>query len=94
MKDLAVKPLADRIIVQPDPPEELTEGGLLIPEKAREKPLRGTIVAIGTGTNDEMMVLKNGQRILFGKFSGVPITVGDEEFLIMKQSDALALLEE
>ena len=87
-------PTGDRILVKPDAPEELTEGGLLIPEKAREKPLRGVIVAVGEGTNDEEMIRKPGERIIFGKFVGVPLEVNGDDLLIMKQADALVWLEE
>lgn len=91
---MKAQPLADRILVQADPPETITESGIIIPDGSREKPQRGTIIAVGAGTNEEKMFLEVGQRILYGKFVGIPILIDDQECLVMKMSDPLCLISE
>ena len=86
-----IKPLADRVLVAPAPAEEKV-GGIIIPDTAKEKPLRGKIVAVGCGTKDEEMVLKEGDEVLYGKYAGTEIELDGEKFLIMRQSDVLAIL--
>ena len=87
-----VKPLADRVLVQPAAAEEKTIGGIIIPDSAKEKPLRGTVIAVGKGTKDEEMVLKPGDMVLFGKHAGTELELDGEIYLIMKQSDVFATL--
>ena len=91
---MKVKPLADRVLVQPTPAEEVTASGIIIPDSAKEKPLRGKVLAVGNGTKDEEMVLKEGDVVLYGKYSGTEITIDGEKLLIMKQSEVLAIVEE
>lgn len=87
-----IKPLADRVLILPAPAEEKTIGGIIIPDTAKEKPLQGKIVAVGHGTKDEEMVLKEGDTVLYGKYSGTEIEHEGEKYLIMRQSDILAVL--
>lgn len=89
---MKVRPLADRVIILPAPAEEKTIGGIIIPDTAKEKPLKGEIVAVGNGTKDEEMVLKNGDQVLYGKYAGTEIEIEGEKYLIMRQSDVLAVL--
>lgn len=88
-----IKPLADRVLISPVPAEEVTMSGIIIPDSAKEKPLRGTIVAAGNGTKDEEMVVKEGDVVLYGKYAGTEIEVDGEKYLIMRQSDILAVCE-
>ena len=85
-------PLADRVLINPAKAEEKTVAGIIIPDTAKEKPLKGEVVAVGEGTKDEKMVLKAGDTVLFGKYAGTEIEVGEEKYLIMRQSDVLAIL--
>jgi len=87
-----IKPLADRVLIQPTPAEEKTAGGIIIPDTAKEKPLQGKVLAVGTGTKDEQMVLKAGDTVLYGKYSGTEVELDGEKYLIMRQSDVLAIL--
>lgn len=87
-----IKPLADRVLILPAPAEEKTIGGIIIPDTAKEKPLQGKVVAGGHGTKDEEMVLKEGDTVLYGKYSGTEIEHEGEKYLIMRQSDILAVL--
>ncbi len=87
-----IKPLADRVLILPAPAEEKTIGGIIIPDTAKEKPLQGTVVAVGNGTKDEEMVLKVDDRILYGKYSGTEVEIEGTKYLIMRQSDVLAVL--
>lgn len=89
---MSIKPLADRILVKPLAAEEKTIGGIIIPDSAKEKPAKGEIIAVGTGTKDEEMILKVGDIILYGKYAGTEIEYEGEKFLIMRQNDALATL--
>ena len=86
-----VKPLADRVLVLPAPAEEKV-GGIIIPDTAKEKPQHGTVVATGNGTKDEEMVLKEGDEILYGKYSGTELEFEGTKYLIMRQSDVLAVV--
>ena len=88
-----IKPLADRVLILPAPAEEKTIGGIIIPDTAKEKPLQGKVVAVGHGTKDEEMVLKEGDTVLYGKYSGTEIEHVGEKYLIMRQSDILAVVE-
>lgn len=87
-----IKPLADRVLVKPAPAETKTVGGIIIPDTAKEKPLKGEVIATGNGTKDEEMILKAGDQVLYGKYSGQEIELDGEKFLIMRQSDVLAIL--
>ena len=89
---MKIKPLADRVLVLPAPAEEKTIGGIIIPDSAKEKPLKGKVIAIGNGTKDEEMVVKPDDTVLYGKYAGTEIEVGEEKYLIMRQSDVLAIL--
>ena len=89
---MSIKPLADRILVKPLAAEEKTIGGIIIPDSAKEKPAKGEIIAVGTGTKDEEMILKVGDIILYFKYAGTEIEHEGEKFLIMLQNDALATL--
>jgi chaperonin GroES len=79
--------------VKPAPIEEKTAGGIIIPDTAKEKPLKGEVVAVGQGTKDEEMVVKEGDKVLYGKYAGTEIEIDGEEYLIMRQSDILAIIE-
>ena len=87
-----IKPLADRVLVLPAPAEEKV-GGIIIPDTAKEKPQHGTIVAAGNGTKDEEMILKEGDEILYGKYSGTELEIEGTKYLIMRQSDVLAVVQ-
>ena len=87
-----IKPLADRVLVLPAPAEEKTVGGIIIPDSAKEKPLKGTVIAVGNGTKDEEMVVKPTDKVLYGKYAGTEIELDGEKYLIMRQSDILAIL--
>lgn len=87
-----VKPLADRVLVRPLEAEEKTAGGIIIPDTAKEKPQKGTIVAVGTGKKDEPLTVKEGDSILYGKYAGTEITVEGEDYLIMRESDIFAIV--
>jgi chaperonin GroES len=92
-----VKPLADRIIIRPLEAEEKTAGGIIIPDAAKEKPQKGEVVAVGPGKVAESgqkieMALKNGDKVLYGKYSGTEVSIDGVDYLIMKESDVLAVL--
>lgn len=89
---MSIRPLADRVLVRPATQEEKTVSGIIIPDSAKEKPLRGEVVAVGTGTKDEAMVLQPGDVVLYGKYAGTEIEHEGEKYLIMRQSDVLATL--
>lgn len=88
-----IKPLADRVLIKPAPAEEKTASGFIIPDSAKEKPLRGEVLAAGNGTKDETMVLKAGDQVLYGKYAGTELEIDGEKLLIMRQSDVLAVIE-
>lgn len=90
---MKLKPLADRVLIQPVPAEETTLSGIIIPDSAKEKPLKGTVIAAGNGTKDEEMVLKEGDTVLYGKYAGTEIELDGEKYLIMRQTDVLAVFE-
>jgi chaperonin GroES len=92
-----VKPLADRIIIRPLEAEQKTAGGIIIPDNAKEKPQKGEVVAVGPGKVSDGgqkidMSLKNGDKVLYGKYSGTEVSIDGQEYLIMKESDVLAIL--
>ena len=87
-----IKPLADRVLILPAPVEEKTLGGIIIPDSAKEKPLRGEVIAVGNGTKDEEMILKAGDQVLYGKYAGTELDLDGTKYLIMRQSDVLAII--
>jgi chaperonin GroES len=93
-----LKPLADRVLVEPAPAEEKTVGGIIIPDTAKEKPQRGTVIAVGPGKNAENsgtlvpLTVKVGDTILYGKYAGTEITVEGKEYLMMRESDIFAIV--
>ncbi len=87
-----IKPLGDRVLVQPTAAEEVTMSGIIIPDSAKEKPLRGKVLAVGNGTKDEEMLLKAGDEVLYGKYAGTEIEFEGEKYLIMRQNDVLAVI--
>ncbi|MCM1309501.1 MAG: co-chaperone GroES [Bacteroides sp.] len=87
-----IKPLADRVVIRPMAAEEVTMAGIIIPDSAKEKPLKGEVLAVGNGTKDEEMVLKTGDTVLYGKYAGTEVELDGEKLLIMRQSDVLATL--
>lgn len=88
-----LKPLADRVIILPSPAEEVTVAGIIIPDSAKEKPLKGTVMAVGTGTKDEEMVLHEGDTVIYGKYAGNEVEYDGEKYIIMRQSDVLAVVK-
>lgn len=90
---MKIKPLADRVLIEPTAAEEVTLGGIIIPDSAKEKPLKGTIVAVGNGTKDEEMVLKVGDTVLYGKYAGTELELEGEKYLMMRQADVLGIIE-
>ncbi|MFN6379186.1 MAG: co-chaperone GroES [Flavobacteriales bacterium] len=89
---VSIKPLADRVIVEAAPAESTTASGIIIPDTAKEKPQRGTVVAVGNGKKDEPMTVKVGDTVLYGKYAGTEITVEGKEYLIMRESDIFAIV--
>ena len=87
-----VKPLSDRVMIEPNPAEEKTAGGLFIPDTAKEKPLAGKVVAVGPGTAEVTMEVKVGDQVLYGKYSGTEINIDGKDYLIMRQNDILAII--
>lgn len=92
MSNVNIKPLADRVLVEPAPAEATTASGIIIPDTAKEKPQRGQVVAVGTGKKDEPMTVKVGDAVLYGKYSGTELSVEGKDYLIMRESDIFAVL--
>jgi len=92
MAKLKIKPLADRVLVEPASAEQKTAGGIIIPDTAKEKPQKGTVIAVGPGTTDEKMTVKTGDTVLYGKYSGTEISFEGKNYLIMKESDIYAII--
>jgi chaperonin GroES len=91
-KLLNITPLHDRVVVKPAPAEEKTAGGIIIPDTAKEKPQRGTVVAAGNGKKDEPLVVKVGDTVLYGKYAGTELQLEGGDYLIMRESDILAIV--
>ena len=89
---MAIKPLADRVLIEPAAAEEKTIGGIIIPDTAKEKPLQGKVVATGNGTKDEEMVVKEGDTVLYGKYAGTELEYDGKKYLVMRKSNILAIL--
>lgn len=87
-----IKPLADRVVVEPKEAETKTASGLYIPDTAKEKPQQGTVISVGPGTKDVEMEVKVGDVVLYGKYAGTEVSFEDKKYLIMKQSDILAII--
>ena len=87
-----LKPLSDRVLILPNPAEDKTAGGLIIPDTAKEKPLAGKVIAVGPGTSEIKMEVKVGDQVLYGKYAGQEINVDGTDYLIMKQQDILAII--
>ena len=92
MSKLNIKPLADRVLVESAPAEEKTASGIIIPDTAKEKPMKGKVMAVGTGKKDEPMSVKVGDEVLYGKYAGTEITVDGTEYLIMREADIFAII--
>ena len=95
---LKVRPLADRVVVEPAPAEDVSSGGIILPDTAQEKPLEGKVVSVGGGARNEngqvvALDVKKGDRILFGKWSGTEVKIDGKELLIMKESDIMGIIE-
>ena len=87
-----IKPLSDRVLVEPAQAEEMTAGGIYIPDTAKEKPQKGTVVAVGPGNKDEPTTVKVGDMVLYGKYSGTELQVDGKDYLMMRESDILAIV--
>jgi chaperonin GroES len=92
MAKLNIKPLADRVLVEPAAAESKTASGLIIPDTAKEKPQRGKVVAVGNGKKDEPITVKVGDTVLYGKYSGTELNVDGKDYLMMRESDILAIV--
>ena len=87
-----IKPLSDRVLILPNPAEEKTAGGLFIPDTAKEKLLAGKVIAVGPGTSEVKMEVKEGDQVLYGKYAGTEVTVDGTDYLIMRQNDIMAII--
>jgi len=92
MSKLTIKPLADRVLIEPLAAETKTASGIYIPDSAKEKPQQGTVVAVGNGTKDEPITVKVGDVVLYGKFSGTELKLDNNDYLIMRESDIFAIV--
>jgi chaperonin GroES len=92
MAKLKITPLADRVVVEPAPAEEKTASGLFIPDTAKEKPVKGKVVAVGPGKKDEPTTVKVGDSVLYGKYAGTEISIDGKDYLIMRESDLYAVI--
>lgn len=92
MSKVNIQPLADRVLVEPAAAEEKTASGLFIPDTAKEKPQKGTVVAVGSGKKDEPMTVKVGDTVLYGKYAGTELSVDGKDYLIMRESDIFAIV--
>jgi chaperonin GroES len=90
--NVSVKPLADRVLVEPAPAETKTAGGIIIPDTAKEKPMRGKVVAVGNGKPDEPLTVKVGDTVLYGKYAGTELNIDGKDYLIMKENDIYAII--
>ena len=92
MSKLKIKPLADRVLVEPLEAETKTASGIIIPDTAKEKPQKGNVVAVGAGTKENPITLKVGENVLYGKYSGTELKLDGKDYLIMRESDILAIV--
>lgn len=89
---LNIKPLADRVVIEPSPAETKTASGIIIPDTVKEKPQEGTVVAVGPGKPDEPVTLKVGNKVLYGKYAGTELKLDGKDYLIMREADVLAIV--
>lgn len=99
MAKLRIRPLGDRVVIEPSEAEEKTKGGIILPDTAKEKPQEGKVVAAGKGKTDESgkiipMEVKVGDKVLYGKYSGTEITIDEKEYIILREEDILAVVED
>lgn len=92
MSKVKIKPIADRVLIEPQEAETKTASGIYIPDTAKEKPLKGKVIAVGVGTKDEKMEVAVGDNVLFGKYAGTELNFDGKDYLIMRQSDILAII--
>ncbi len=92
MGKLNIKPLADRVVIEPAPAEQKTASGIIIPDTAKEKPQKGTVVAVGEGTKDNPVTVKVGDVVLYGKYAGTEFSIEGKDYLIMRESDLIAVI--
>jgi chaperonin GroES len=92
MSKINIKPLADRVLIEPVPAETTTASGLILPDSAKEKQQKGTVIAVGNGTKDEPMTVKVGDSVLYGKYAGTELIFEGSEYLIMREADILAIV--
>ena len=92
MAELKIKPLADRVLIEPAKAETTTKSGIIIPDTAQEKPQKGIVVAVGNGTKDHEMIVKTGDQVLYGKYSGTELKFEGTDYLMMRESDLLAII--
>ncbi|WP_068597596.1 co-chaperone GroES [Vaginella massiliensis] len=92
MSALNIRPIADRVVIEPAPAETKTASGIIIPDSAKEKPQEGTVVAVGNGKKDEPMTVKVGDKVLYGKYSGTELKLEGKDYLIMREADILAII--
>ena len=92
MSKINIKPLADRVLIEPIPAETTTASGLILPDSAKEKQQKGTVIAVGNGTKDEPMTVKIGDSVLYGKYAGTELILEGSEYLIMREADILAIV--
>ncbi|MEN8788516.1 MAG: co-chaperone GroES [Flavobacteriaceae bacterium] len=92
MAKINIKPLADRVLIEPMEAETKTASGLYIPDTAKEKPQKGKVVAVGPGTKDEKLTVKVGDTVLYGKYSGTELKLEGNDYLMMRESDILAII--
>lgn len=92
MSQLNIKPLADRVVIEPAPAETKTASGIIIPDSAKEKPQEGIVIAVGNGKKDEPMTVAIGDKVLYGKYSGTELKLEGKDYLIMREADILAII--
>ncbi len=92
MKKLSIRPLADRVVIEPALAEEKTASGIIIPDTAKEKPQKGIIVAVGPGTKDNAVTLKVGDQVIYGKYAGTEFHLDGKDYMIMRESDVIAVI--
>lgn len=92
MSEVKIKPIADRVLIEPLAAEQKTASGIIIPDTAKEKPQRGKVIAVGKGKKDETMELKVGDEVLYGKYAGTEINIDNKDYLMMRQEDVLAVI--
>ena len=92
MAKLAIKPLADRVVIEPAEAEQKTASGIIIPDTAKEKPQQGIVVAVGPGTKDSQMTLKEGDKVIYGKYSGTEFHLDGKDYMIMRENDVIAII--